>query len=127
MRRIDRLIREARDAATARGHKLAPFARYGSAAHRGASSKCVKCGAFIQVTSSPMPNEIDIGGTAVALGCDDVREQAAVLERHIETGEPLSYDEAHTIYDYGVVGCWWEFENVGGDLYKYVGEREGAD
>lgn len=127
MRRIDRLIREAREAATSRGHKLAPFARYGSAAHRGASSKCVVCGAYVQVSDAPMPNEIDIGGTAVALECDHVRKQQGALDYHIKTGEPLSHREALGIYYSGVVPCWWEFENVGGGLYKYVGEREGAD
>lgn len=78
------------------------------------------------MTLEPL-EKLDVRGLTVELDCDGVREQRDILERHLATGEPLSYDEAHTIYDYGVVSCWWEFENVGGGLYKYVGEREGAD
>ena len=126
MRRIDRLIREARDAATSRGHKMAPFARYGEV-RKGAATHCTKCNAGVQIQEAPFPNEIAIGGIAVGADCASVLLQQEMLKCHLETGEPLSYDEAHTIYDYGVVSCWWEFENVGGGLYKYVGEREGAD
>ncbi len=35
-----------------------------------AESHCVRCGKWVQVNTKPAPNEIDVGGTAVALGCN---------------------------------------------------------
>jgi len=32
---------------------------------------CVHCGAFVQCLTRPMPNQIDIGGPAVAINCGD--------------------------------------------------------
>jgi hypothetical protein len=32
-------------------------------------SKCLRCGAWVQVEIKPAPNSIDIGGPAVAMHC----------------------------------------------------------
>lgn len=34
-------------------------------------SICELCGMYVDVKVKPLPNEIDIGGTAVALNCGD--------------------------------------------------------
>lgn len=61
------LKREARESATWRGHKLRPFVTY----HDGkvATATCRDCPVSVTVNTHPAPNEIDIGGDAVAINC----------------------------------------------------------
>jgi hypothetical protein len=66
MRKIDRLIREAKDYCAWREHKMKRFTHLG----RHAYSDCKICGASVAVTPHPLPNEIEIGGEAVALNCN---------------------------------------------------------
>jgi hypothetical protein len=33
-------------------------------------TECRRCGAWVQVQPNPAPNGIDIGGSAVAVGCE---------------------------------------------------------
>lgn len=50
-----------------RGHKMKRFLDY-----KGFSvSSCRLCGREVTVIESPLPNEIDIGGEAVAVYCDE--------------------------------------------------------
>jgi len=63
-----RLKREAREGATWRGHKMTPFQPYSPGKFY---SGCVRCGRSVSVTLRPLPNEIDIAGEAVAVGCLD--------------------------------------------------------
>lgn len=65
--RATELMREARLSAEGRGHSLAPFLP--SYAHTW-NTRCTRCGRGVWVTTKPMPNEIDICGEAVALGCN---------------------------------------------------------
>ena len=69
MRLIDRLKREARVAAGWRGHTLGPF--HSVSIHNIAkqAAECSACGMQVVVNTSPLPNEIQLGGEAVALGC----------------------------------------------------------
>lgn len=70
MRKIVRLKTEALQAAQARGHSLGHFiTTTGSDFRRTALAECSKCGAWVQVNTHPAPNQIDIGGPAVAIGC----------------------------------------------------------
>lgn len=69
MERITRLIREARDVAEIRGHALQRFTHCFSGGGDRAFSRCCRCGKEVAVISYPKPNEIDIAGEAVALGC----------------------------------------------------------
>lgn len=71
MTKLERLKREAREAATRRGHTLVRFYRNGipAAEISGMSAECSQCGMSVTVRPKPMPNEIDIGGEAVALNC----------------------------------------------------------
>jgi len=68
MKTIDRLKREAMEACTHRGHTMYRWHDFNST---NAVSACVYCGKEVQVLTKPRPNEIDIGGEAVALGCND--------------------------------------------------------
>ena len=67
MRKIRRLIQKAKEAAGTRGHRLERFRHLDS--FRRAITFCSVCGDYVQVVAKPMPNEIDIGGSAVALTC----------------------------------------------------------
>jgi len=69
MTRLYRLKLEAQDACRFRGHKLGAFKHLGEV-RKYAMAECVKCGAWVQVCDAPMPNEIDIGGPAVAVSCE---------------------------------------------------------
>ena len=60
------LKRQAREAATARGHDLTNFQRYAACSYE---AECRKCGKTVDVLVRPMPNETHIAGEAVALGC----------------------------------------------------------
>jgi hypothetical protein len=56
-------------AAKSRGHKLKwdkPFK--GWASGQSQNAKCI-CGAEVQINTNPAPNQIDIGGSAIAVDC----------------------------------------------------------
>ena len=72
MRKLERLIREARESCNFRGHKMAQFRRSKSGVY--AAAYCTKCDRSVVVLTNPLPNEIDIGGEAVALGCCDAQK-----------------------------------------------------
>lgn len=65
---IEKLKKEAMSAAKFRGHKMGPWEQEGP---NQASSTCSVCGKGVTVNAAPAPNEIDIGGEAVAVGCKD--------------------------------------------------------
>ena len=66
MRKLERLIREAKDACEWRGHNMERFNRRSKDV---ATSQCKTCGAWATVMTSPLPNDIEIGGSAVAINC----------------------------------------------------------
>ena len=70
MRKMDRLIKEARESCAFRQHNMA---RFSHKRHNGmplAYSWCKDCGMGVSVKPLTMPDEIEIGGEAVALHCD---------------------------------------------------------
>lgn len=71
MRRVDRLKAEAREAATVyRGHRMKRFRRaIDTEYHIIWRSECKICGREVDVNTNPYPNQTDISGEAVALGC----------------------------------------------------------
>ena len=73
---IQSLIRSARKTAKLRGHNLAPakITRYPDEKEFTAFIKCRDCSEWVQCKTHPLPNEIDIGGTAVALSCKVVNK-----------------------------------------------------
>ena len=62
------LKKEAREAYDFRGHKKADWENQD---YHTAILECPVCGKYVQVNSKPMPNQINIGGDAVALDCND--------------------------------------------------------
>ncbi len=71
MRKAQRLKRDARAAATWRGHSMRLFIPVGTREYKPIqwAACCRNCSAAMVVNIKPAPNEIDIGGTAVALNC----------------------------------------------------------
>lgn len=62
----DRLKREAERSAYWHGHSLAPWTDCGPDRAR---THCQDCRRRAFVNTRPLPNGIDIGGSAVAMGC----------------------------------------------------------
>lgn len=53
-----------------RGHWLGKWRKAETmAGYTVYTSRCVNCGAYVQVCPDPPPNGIDIGGDAVAVNC----------------------------------------------------------
>ena len=69
---LERLKRQALKSCALRGHKMGNFGFTIMAGGMGVKGgyTCIKCGRMVQVNTNPAPNEIDIGGEAVALNCD---------------------------------------------------------
>ncbi len=68
--KLRKLKEQAIDSSKWRGHFMKPFVTYENKYY---FSYCRYCDAYVQVTPKPLPNEIDIGGTAVALNCIGVK------------------------------------------------------
>ena len=66
MRKLERLAKEARDAATWRGHDLLRGKRLHSHAM---AYDCARCAGYLFVTDNPAPNGCEIVGDLVALNC----------------------------------------------------------
>lgn len=73
MRKLDRLKKEALEACKWRGHKMKRFVGYSSligfTGTTTAYALCEACHRQVVVCTKPPPNEIEIGGEAVALNC----------------------------------------------------------
>ena len=70
MTKIDRLIKEARGSCEARGHRMRRFTHISNrTCGQTAYSDCLVCDCSVSVIAHPAPNEIEIGGEAVALDC----------------------------------------------------------
>jgi len=82
MTKVQRLIKEAKESCTFRGHQMKPFShKY----KKWSSSECKVCGMGCNVNTDPAPNEIDISGEAVALHCvADVESEADQMESIVE-------------------------------------------
>lgn len=62
---------EALQSANFRGHKMGRFINNfkGKKPATRSTSNCVVCNIQVDVTTNPLPNDIEIGGEAVALSC----------------------------------------------------------
>ena len=69
--RLDILRSEANGTAEGRGHILNWHAPHHGEHRSYQIGECDTCGMQVCVNTRPMPNEIDIGGEAVALNCDN--------------------------------------------------------
>ena len=68
MTKLARLKREALEACSFRGHDMT---RFHNSSRIDAYATCKICGKLVGVNAYPAPNDIDIGGNALALGCKD--------------------------------------------------------
>ena len=64
--KLESLKKEATKSCKRRNHKMGAWVDTKNSAH----CQCLNCGAFVQVVTRPLPNDIHIGGTAVALQCN---------------------------------------------------------
>lgn len=73
MTRYNRLRREALQSCRLRGHVMKRFKKYHYASFRFndliGSAQCKRCSSWVQILTKPRPNEIEIGGDAVAKDC----------------------------------------------------------
>jgi hypothetical protein len=72
MGKVERLRKEAKECAAFREHTMSKFKTIDV---RHSVAKCLDCGMEVTVNTDPMPNEIDIGGEAVALNCKKAQLQ----------------------------------------------------
>lgn len=63
------LKRKAQSATHARGHRMAWTLYLEEPRGPFLYAQCRNCGAYVQVLDKPRANEIEIGGTAVAINC----------------------------------------------------------
>ena len=71
MSALDQLQKQAESACNNRGHQLGKWEIYHGERNSLANNACVRCGKEVQCNTLPLPNGIDIGGEALALGCRD--------------------------------------------------------
>lgn len=69
MTKYNRLRLEALESCNRRGHTMSKFRRKSWPEHRVWNSVCGVCGMNVNINLNPMSNDIEIGGTAVALDC----------------------------------------------------------
>ena len=65
--KLDALRCEPYDSTTWRGHLIGPWT---TGDRKLSTSACLHCGRTVTVNARPMPNEINIGGEAVAINCE---------------------------------------------------------
>ena len=69
MKHLGELKKEATETAICRGHAIvwsSPIHGERTSIQRG---ECSNCGAGVQINMNPLPNDIDIGGVAIAVYC----------------------------------------------------------
>lgn len=69
MKKIDRLRIEALESCKWREHTMKRFEHIQTFRGIVGYSKCKVCGMEVSILTNPWPNEIEIGGEAVALNC----------------------------------------------------------
>lgn len=68
---MNKLKQEALQSTKFRGHVMNEWEEGTHTWSDYARCECIKCGMDVQVETTPAPNSIDIGGTALALSCED--------------------------------------------------------
>ncbi len=72
MGKLERLKEQAEQSAEFRGHILGPWKSnliFQTKKRAVELSICIYCGEWAEVDTCPLPNGIDVGGTAVAVEC----------------------------------------------------------
>ena len=66
---LTQLEHDAETTASARGHRLATWDEHRRVHGMSAIAHCRSCPSWVFVVTDPDPNQIDIGGPAVAVNC----------------------------------------------------------
>ena len=82
-----KLKAEAIKACIDRGHEMVAWEDDRTPSRIVSTTACKICGMQVQVNTKPAPNEINIGGEAVALNCKEEYEMATPEEIRRELGE----------------------------------------
>lgn len=98
MGKLQELKREAEQACYFRRHTMMePWEDHDTrdGGREGAHAVCLDCGMTVSVLTKPSPNEIDVGGKAVALTCEPrvVVDFARVYGDWVQQGPPCSMRE----------------------------------
>jgi hypothetical protein len=83
-----------------RNHKMGKWNVNHGESRSLSDATCVRCGAWVQCNSKPMPNEIEIGGPALAKQCsktneDLIQEAAYAIDeacRHMEQNQTVQVE-----------------------------------
>lgn len=81
MRKIERLRQEAVEACKYRGHDMGRFHQADFFKTTLRYARCRVCGKQVIINSHPAPNEIEIGGRAVALTCEGLTQSDPVIRK----------------------------------------------
>jgi hypothetical protein len=105
---LKKLADEGEETAKLRGHRL--FWSYYDLLEGKASATCAVCGRGVNVVVDPAPNDIDISGEALAVGCDSpIDAYRRKLEERARRDWPATRAEIGAYYrDHGhLLGGWW--------------------
>lgn len=106
---LDRLKKEALEATTFRGHQMKPWDDYKDG--KQSTAVCAICDKWVIVNTSPMPNGIDIGGSAVAMTCNGGEDD----DRNCYECDKGTLDEFGACSTPGCENAVEEFEGVNDD------------
>ena len=115
MKSLITLKNEALGSCNFRGHSMGKWLTVKD--RKAATSECEICGAWVQVQTNPAANDIDIGGTAVAMGCTSAKAYyATAQEVHNQRQKVVasSIEEALELFNNG------EGTDIGESEYAYT-------
>lgn len=73
MTKLERLRKAALKSCKWREHKMDQFKTVDPSRPHYKEATCKRCGMVVGINAKPMPNDIEIGGEAVALNCEVTR------------------------------------------------------
>jgi len=128
--KIRKLKEQAIMSCTKRCHTMKNFETVKFAPRQVFTSYCKYCNMYVQVIPKPYPNEIDIGGNAVALTCThDNRMMIKIVDQPVVHDGGASYNSYRQKIN-EVAGCWLEVDTkfLFKDQFNTTsGKHSGAD
>ena len=67
--KLSTLKKQAQKSSKARNHKMFWSKPYFNESGENCEGTCSKCNAWVQIHTKPQPNQINVGGNAVAVNC----------------------------------------------------------
>jgi len=69
---LRRLRREATESCKFRGHSISwGYSHFDGSSRAQQCGECIHCGKTVVIDTNPAPNGIMVGGSALAIGCED--------------------------------------------------------